>query len=726
MVRLGTARRIITPPLGIYLAGYGDRKGGCSSVRDNLTATAMVWEKDDFRAAVVCLDLLGINQEIVRRIRAAVEGRLKINALELCCSHTHSGPIGWAPERISPGMILKEALYRVLALPAGLSQPSGWRKNKKYIDSLVKSAAEAVLEASEKTEPVELFTGKAPLRLGINRRQKDQSGRVTIGRNPEGSSPKNIRVLQAVSKQKGLPLLTLINYDCHGVFLGPASYAVSADWIGEMRGLLEENGPGLYAFIQGGSGNINPEAMAWGLDEEGLLKDAGKTAAAAVSRALENKTLLPEDGSAASAGEIIIPAGINLSAAAKTMAVIKEPAAIKARAGKKLHAGAQTYAGGRAIHHYRTALAEKAGMPRWIVDPVLHFRYPWKTEINIAAENNPAAGSNPPGPAASLPAAAGSTALNLASPRLSTPIRVSYLKIGGFSLGSLSMEPFFETAERVREMLPGFSMFAGYTNGLTGYLPTAEAASEGGYEVEDSPYFYRLPGLLEENTEAKVLEAFTVLTAEKKKPRISIRRAGRADSLAVAHICQRTFFGGPDFPYPELVSLRWADWYTENSEHCFVAADERDIPGGYILCAADSTAYCRSFRETIVPRIRAALSRLKAESPRLYKKYRPVFLPVIDEYRLPRIKRIVKTYPAHLHMDLLPEFQKMGLGGALMRRLLEHLRENNIPGVHLIVGRNNRNAVGFYESQGFKILTTLGWGLEASYVMGLKFPYKNI
>ena len=41
------------------------------------------------------------------------------------------------------------------------------------------------------------------------------------------------------------------------------------------------------------------------------------------------------------------------------------------------------------------------------------------------------------------------------------------------------------------------TLFGGYSNGMIGYLPTAEEHARGGYEVDVSPYFYRMTGRLD-------------------------------------------------------------------------------------------------------------------------------------------------------------------------------------------------------------------------------------
>lgn len=76
----------------------------------------------------------------------------------------------------------------------------------------------------------------------------------------------------------------------------------------------------------------------------------------------------------------------------------------------------------------------------------------------------------------------------------------------------------------------------------------------------------------------------------------------------------------------------------------------------------------------------------------------------------------VAGYPAHLHIDLLPEYQRMGHGRELMRAFLDALRDKGVPAVHLSMVTENTPARAFYDRLGFHeipvpdagILTYLG------------------
>ncbi|WP_125775967.1 GNAT family N-acetyltransferase [Antribacter gilvus] len=59
------------------------------------------------------------------------------------------------------------------------------------------------------------------------------------------------------------------------------------------------------------------------------------------------------------------------------------------------------------------------------------------------------------------------------------------------------------------------------------------------------------------------------------------------------------------------------------------------------------------------------------------------------------------AYPAHLHIDLMPEAQRQGLGSRLLDTLRAALAERGVPGVHLSMDPANVNARAFYDRYGF-------------------------
>ena len=65
-------------------------------------------------------------------------------------------------------------------------------------------------------------------------------------------------------------------------------------------------------------------------------------------------------------------------------------------------------------------------------------------------------------------------------------------------------------------------------------------------------------------------------------------------------------------------------------------------------------------------------------------------------------------FPAHLHIDLLPEAQGRGAGRALMRELGLAAVAAGVPGIHLVMSPENTAARAFYDRLGFVELTQEG------------------
>lgn len=137
----------------------------------------------------------------------------------------------------------------------------------------------------------------------------------------------------------------------------------------------------------------------------------------------------------------------------------------------------------------------------------------------------------------------------------------------------------------------------------------------------------------------------------------------------------------------EFLYYMYNDYYTEfEPESCFVAVNDNDEAIGYILCAKDFDAYLETMNKFYIPRI-----------VHLGFKYNVIVHSEIFAYKL-----LKKNYPAHLHIDILPEYQKTGLGRKLVDELKAYLKAQEVPGVMLSVGVGNKGAIEFYKKNGFK------------------------
>src|SRR5262249_7151130 len=93
-IRAGAAAVVITPPLGVPMAGYYSERRA-TTVHDDLFARALVLENQGTMTALVALDLGSTSRPFVEAARREIETSTGIPAAHVMISatHTHTGPI---------------------------------------------------------------------------------------------------------------------------------------------------------------------------------------------------------------------------------------------------------------------------------------------------------------------------------------------------------------------------------------------------------------------------------------------------------------------------------------------------------------------------------------------------------------------------------------------------------------------------------------------------------
>ncbi len=240
---IGVATEDITPPPGVALAGYGTRSGRAAEVGHPLRAEALACRQGDGGWVLVTADAIGFPCDLVARVRqqvAAATG-LPEAAIVLAATHTHSAPAG-------------------LRTYAAELEP---------VDHACREQAEAALAAvaAAAWAGVEPGTFEAAWteagELAHNRRVIDADGRARNewedpqGRHTGYCDPAVLLV--GVRRPDGRRAAVVVNYGCHPVTLGPASTAISADYVGYLKDYLEEAAVAEVAlFALAGAANINP------------------------------------------------------------------------------------------------------------------------------------------------------------------------------------------------------------------------------------------------------------------------------------------------------------------------------------------------------------------------------------------------------------------------------------------------------------------------------------
>lgn len=196
---------------------------------------------------------------------------------------------------------------------------------------------------------------------------------------------------------------------------------------------------------------------------------------------------------------------------------------------------------------------------------------------------------------------------------------------------------------------------------------------------------------------------------------LEIRRYHESDEAAVRRICLLTGDDGGDgtalYADADLLSDVFAIPYTViDPELCFVAVDpDADKPAGrvvgYIVGTVDTPGYVERYLAQWLPRVRDRHQEPPQMPDRVndpqgaitWRLHHPAFDP-----------RVVGDYPAHLHINLLPEAQGKGGGRALMEAFLNSAREHGAEAAHLNVSLTNTNARAFYAHVGFEPLVLPG------------------
>lgn len=162
-LRVGLAAADITPPLGVAMAGYGARDQPAQTIETPLSAQAVVIEGTGGAVGLVFADLIGVSPPIVAGVRAqvAAETDLSEDAVMLCGSHTH-----WGPE-----------VRRESYLPPDLQE----RVLPEYLELLTRTLAGALISAWRGLAPACVGWGVGEAAgISFNRRPVTVEGKVAM------------------------------------------------------------------------------------------------------------------------------------------------------------------------------------------------------------------------------------------------------------------------------------------------------------------------------------------------------------------------------------------------------------------------------------------------------------------------------------------------------------------------------------------------------------------
>ncbi|MBI5760238.1 MAG: neutral/alkaline non-lysosomal ceramidase N-terminal domain-containing protein [Planctomycetales bacterium] len=228
--KAGAAKRDITPKEPVPMWGYGARHDLLSGgTLDPLHAAAVVIQAGDKKLAIVGLDLgRSPSEKSLQSIRQRIKADAGIEHSFIAGSHTHHGPVVELSNEDGKGKGRFDAAIR-------------------YYQQLEDGIVAAIVEADQSLVPAKLATGAVDLD-GFNRNRHSKREPKPVDR-----TLAVMRLDDAMDK----PIAVLVNFSGHPTSVPGQTLKFSADYVGAMKGAIEQDFGGTAIFMQGASGDLS-------------------------------------------------------------------------------------------------------------------------------------------------------------------------------------------------------------------------------------------------------------------------------------------------------------------------------------------------------------------------------------------------------------------------------------------------------------------------------------
>jgi neutral ceramidase len=288
----GAAQRVITPPVGLPMAGWRFRAAGDNIARyvhDDLHAKALVLRRGDEAWAMLATDLVGVDALATGRIRqgAAQRTGLRPESILVSATHCHSGPAvcpvasAQSPDEQASATTQADGSVPTSYGKKSVVTPTAYyagETSEEWRDWFIDQAIEAVVQAWQSAQPAEVAFGEVQVEgLASSRRVLLADGSWADPRQKPSVSPvvsrtevdPLVRVLLLRELDTGAPLAGVINYGSHPWVFSIAGYsaelagatakAVAAAWC------TAGGEPPIILYTSGPQGDVT---LIWNIDIE--------------------------------------------------------------------------------------------------------------------------------------------------------------------------------------------------------------------------------------------------------------------------------------------------------------------------------------------------------------------------------------------------------------------------------------------------------------------------
>ena len=242
-LRLGYARRDITPPVGIYHRMWGAaRHDAATGVHRPLHIDVLILEplvgNPDERHVRVQTDFVHLNNEQREALVAPVAAAASVPAERVVVTHSHSHSAGF--------------------FEANRQSMPGGHLISPYLQDVSQRAAEATSEALANLADASISYGAGRCDMASNRDYWDtENGLYTTGHNPDRTIENRLSVARVTDGDGALRLL-IVHYACHPTTLAWDNTLISPDFVGALREVIEADQDAPCCFFQAPCGDLGP------------------------------------------------------------------------------------------------------------------------------------------------------------------------------------------------------------------------------------------------------------------------------------------------------------------------------------------------------------------------------------------------------------------------------------------------------------------------------------
>lgn len=237
----------------VFLAGFGSfGSRPCERIHDDIYARSLALSDGETTIVFVALDLIGYFIDQVDLIRQ-VDFGIEVDHIIIASTHTHSGPDTLGLWNYPPGV------------------------NGPYMDYVRERIIESIDNALQNMQKAKIrfASTTAP---GLMKNSRDQLPKYAV-------TYPDLEVMK-VENTAGGTIATMINFAGHPEVLWSNNLNMSSDYVGYLRGYVEEEFGGVAVFFNGALGGmVTPDTDEHTFDEADRI---GETLADATLEALED------------------------------------------------------------------------------------------------------------------------------------------------------------------------------------------------------------------------------------------------------------------------------------------------------------------------------------------------------------------------------------------------------------------------------------------------------